>query len=221
MTKAFVSASCEGEKCYCGEPAEHKVEETIFWDDPNPTRHPLTVYVCHKHFRTMMGAAAGRKGDNKVKKLLPILLLVSTTALAQEKPIGKIISLEGTAMVNSIAAEQGTMVNQGDEVKTGNKSSLGLVFTDGTAFSLSENSTMTLDTYVYDAKGSNNNAFLSLKKGTFNFLAGQVAKTGNMRVDTPVGTMGIRGTAPHVEIAEDGTTKFSTMVESNKKVKPK
>jgi hypothetical protein len=34
-----------------------------------------------------------------------------------------------------------------------------------------------------------------------------------MKVDTPLGTMGIRGTAPRVEILEDGTVKFSTLVE--------
>jgi hypothetical protein len=55
----FVSASCEGEKCrICGEPAEHKVEETIFHDDPFRVRHPLTAYICHPHFVKLMGPAA-------------------------------------------------------------------------------------------------------------------------------------------------------------------
>lgn len=56
----FVSGSCEGEKCYCGKPAEHKVEETIFHDDPVPTRNPLTSYICHEHFCEIMGPAARR-----------------------------------------------------------------------------------------------------------------------------------------------------------------
>jgi len=55
----FVSACCEGERCrICGSPAEHKVEETIFDDDPMPVRHPLTAYICHTHFVTLMGPAA-------------------------------------------------------------------------------------------------------------------------------------------------------------------
>ena len=37
-----------------------------------------------------------------------------------------------------------------------------------------------------------------------------------MRVDTPVGTMGIRGTTPRIDIAEDGSVKFSTLVEGKK-----
>lgn len=58
----FVSGSCEGERCGfkgCEAPAEHKVEETIFFDDPlYYTRHGLTAYICHEHFRQIMGPAA-------------------------------------------------------------------------------------------------------------------------------------------------------------------
>lgn len=54
----FVSGCCEGERCFCGEAAKHKVEETIFHDDPLPQRHPLTAYVCDKHFRLIMGPAS-------------------------------------------------------------------------------------------------------------------------------------------------------------------
>jgi hypothetical protein len=54
----FVSECCQGERCHCGEPAEHKVEETIFHDDPIQSRHPLTAYICHKHFREIMGSFA-------------------------------------------------------------------------------------------------------------------------------------------------------------------
>jgi hypothetical protein len=69
MTKPFVSASCRGERCWCGAPAEHKVEEAIPDDEPvayfelagsrRPyQRHPLTTYLCHSHFRQIMGPAA-------------------------------------------------------------------------------------------------------------------------------------------------------------------
>ncbi|MGY8665719.1 hypothetical protein Q3C01_25630 [Bradyrhizobium sp. UFLA05-109] len=46
--------SCDGERCFCGEPAAHKVEEVVFADDPQPIRHPLTSYVCREHFRQIM-----------------------------------------------------------------------------------------------------------------------------------------------------------------------
>jgi len=52
---------------------------------------------------------------------------------------------------------------------------------------------------------------MSLTKGTFTLIAGEVAHTGKMEVKTPVGTMG--GTAPRVEILNDGSVKFSTLIE--------
>ena len=52
----FVSRSCKGEVCsVCGKPATNKLEETLFWDDPNRLRHPLTAYVCREHFRMIVG----------------------------------------------------------------------------------------------------------------------------------------------------------------------
>ena len=53
---------------------------------------------------------------------------------------------------------------------------------------------------VYDPNGSDNKSLLSLVQGTISFVAGATAKHGDMKVDTPVATMGIRGTAVLVEI---------------------
>lgn len=57
---AFVSACCDGETCSCGRAAGHKVSEVIQYDDPQPNRHPLAIYVCHACFRRLMGPAADR-----------------------------------------------------------------------------------------------------------------------------------------------------------------
>jgi hypothetical protein len=72
---------------------------------------------------------------------------------------------------------------------------------------------MEVNDFVYDPKGHSNESLMSLTKGTFTFIAGEIAHTGNMRVGTPIGTMGIRGTAPRVEILNDGSVKFSTLIE--------
>jgi hypothetical protein len=93
---------------------------------------------------------------------------------------------------------------------------IGIVFADGTSFNVSNNAKMEVNDFVYDPNGHSNSSLMSLTKGTFTFIAGNVAHTGDMKVDTPVGTMGIRGTAPRVEILDDGTVKFSTLVEQKK-----
>jgi hypothetical protein len=72
---------------------------------------------------------------------------------------------------------------------------------------------MEVDDFVYDPNGHSNSTLFKLTTGTFTFIAGAIAKTGDMKVDTPVGTIGIRGTAPRIEILKDGSVKFSTLVE--------
>jgi hypothetical protein len=45
---------------------------------------------------------------------------------------------------------------------------------------------------LFDASGTSNSALFALVEGTFAFVAGKVAHDGNMKVATPVATMGIR-----------------------------
>lgn len=146
-------------------------------------------------------------------------------------PIGKVLNATGSATIEHTSgilvqanlpaggggqAKVGDAVYRGDLIQTGADGALGITFADGTSFKVSSNARMELNEYVYDPKGNSNSTLFSLSKGTFTFLAGTIAKTGNMKVETPVGTMGIRGTAPHVEILNDGTVKFSTLIEENK-----
>jgi hypothetical protein len=146
------------------------------------------------------------------------------------KAIGKVVAAVGLVTIEHVNAvvvqanvasqpEQtkvGDSVYLGDVVQTGADGKISITFTDGTAFNLSSNAHMALNDFVYDPNGKSNSTFFSLTKGTFTFVAGKVAKTGDMKIDTPVATMGIRGTTPHVEIADDGSVKFSTLIEEGK-----
>ena len=110
----------------------------------------------------------------------------------------------------------GDLVYRGDVVQTGADGRVGINFADGTSFNLSSNARMALNEFVYDPNGKSNSTMFNLTKGTFTFVAGKIAKTGDMKIDTPVATMGVRGTTPHIEISDDGTVKFSTLVEEGK-----
>jgi VCBS repeat-containing protein len=138
--------------------------------------------------------------------------------------IGHVTKLTGsaTAIRNgvSIILNQGDNVNKGDVVQSGSDSTLGITFIDGTVFGLASNARMVLNEMIYDPNGSDNKSLLSLVAGTISFVAGATAKKGDMKVDTPVATMGIRGTAVLVEIdfdvpAQGGAppAKFQVLVE--------
>src|SRR5262245_47797321 len=145
-------------------------------------------------------------------------------------PIGKVVTAVGSVSIEhpsavvvqaslggqSGNAKIGDPVYLGDVVSTGSDGRAGIAFNDGSAFDLSPNARMVMDEFIYDPNSKSNSSLLSLTKGTFTFVAGKIAKSGDMKVNTPVATMGIRGTTPRVEIAEDGSVKFSTLLEESK-----
>jgi VCBS repeat-containing protein len=118
--------------------------------------------------------------------------------------IGHVTKLAGSAGAIrngvSIILNAGDNVEKGDVIQSGSNSTLGITFIDGTVFALSSNSRMVLNEMIYDPNGSNNSTLLSLVAGTISFVAGETAKHGDMKIDTPVATMGIRGTAGLVGI---------------------
>jgi FecR-like protein len=142
---------------------------------------------------------------------------------ATNQVIGHVTKLAGTATAIrngvSIILNNGDNVEKGDVVTSGSNSTLGITFIDGTVFGLSSNARMVLNEMVYDPNASNNSSLLSLVAGTITFVAGETAKHGDMKIDTPVATMGIRGTAVLVEIdfsvPGQGTpdAKFQVLVE--------
>ncbi|QWG25567.1 VCBS domain-containing protein [Bradyrhizobium sediminis] len=126
---------------------------------------------------------------------------------APDQIIGHVTKLSGsaTAIRNgvSITLNIGDNVHKGDVVESGADSSLGITFIDGTVFGLSSNARMVLNEMIYNPTGSNNSSLLTLVQGTISFVAGATAKHGDMKVETPTATMGIRGTAVLVEIDFD------------------
>lgn len=130
-------------------------------------------------------------------------------------PIGNVQAANGSATAlrtdgTTVTLSTGDTVFQGDVVQTAGNSSLVIVFLDETLFTLSADARMVLDELVYAPGGSGNSMVMNLVQGSFVFVTGQVAPTGDMRIETPTATMGIRGTTPIVDISTlDGATRFA------------
>jgi hypothetical protein len=144
-------------------------------------------------------------------------------------PIGKVNTATGTIRVAHAEgvvvqanlppgggieqSKAGALLYRGDVIQTGPDGKLEITLVDGTSVNVSSNARIEMSEFVYDPNGHSNSTLLNLTRGTFTFIAGNVAHTGDMKIDTPLGTLGIRGTAPRIEIMEDGSVKFSTLVE--------
>jgi FecR protein len=89
-----------------------------------------------------------------------------------------------------------------DTLATGPNSALGITFDDQTTFSLSANTRIVVNEFVYQEGGQNSAASFAVGVGTAAFVASLVAKTGTMKITTPVATLGIRGTTGVIDVPQ-------------------
>ncbi|WP_374371118.1 cadherin-like domain-containing protein [Dongia sp.] len=135
----------------------------------------------------------------------------TTPQLAQAgEAIGTVETVAGTVTVQRADGSTanlagGDPVFLNDVVMTDSEGAVGIVFIDGTTFSLSAGARMTMDEMVFDPASGGGNFVTSVLQGTFVFSTGSIAPNGNMEVNTPVGTIGIRGTTVAARIALEGS----------------
>ena len=119
-------------------------------------------------------------------------------------PVGQIGEAEGGVWLVRVdgtreAATAGSSVFLGDIIETAGSASVFVEFVDGTSLSLSDNARLLIDEFIYDPRSSSNSASLSLVSGLFVLISGGVAKSGDMVIETPSVTIGIRGPSVAIE----------------------
>ena len=123
-------------------------------------------------------------------------------------PVGSVATLQGTASVTRNNATSALALRdpiyKSDVLQTNVDGTLGITFDDETTFTLKPNTRLAVDEFVYQEGGSDNAAIFNVVRGTAAFVAAEVAHTGNMKIDTPTSSLGIRGTTGLVEVPEGG-----------------
>ena len=134
--------------------------------------------------------------------------------------IGEVSSVSGVVKAtrldgNIFELSVGDPVFQGDTVETEGSGAVGLVFLDKTTLSLSEGGKMVLDELVYDPASGTGSMGINMVEGAFSFISGEIAKTGPdaMQIETPVVTMGIRGTTVAGKAAVEGNENAFTLLQ--------
>jgi hypothetical protein len=130
------------------------------------------------------------------------------TAQQTPDPVGSVATLQGTASVTRNNATSALAlrdpVYKNDVLQTNVDGTLGITFDDETTFTLKPNTRLAVDEFVYQEGGTDNAAIFNVVRGTAAFVAAEVAHTGNMKIDTPTSSLGIRGTTGLVEVPEGG-----------------
>ncbi len=147
----------------------------------------------------------------------PMEFAANDTA-SDESPIGAVEEVKGNVtvtrvdgMVESVAI--GTPIYQGDVVKTDAAGAVNIVFMDETSMAISENARMAIDEYSYDPATQSGTTNFSVLRGLFVFTSGLIGRDDpdDVKIDTPVGSIGIRGTIIAGNINPNGESNITVL----------
>lgn len=131
-------------------------------------------------------------------------LLLFGEASAAPDPIAKVILSVGEVTAQDSSGvmrplERRGVIFQGDILTTSAGARCQIRFSDGSLLALPESSQFRVDEYNYGETEGNEKAIYSLLKGGMRTITGAIGKKTkeNYKVNTPVATIGIRGTAYH------------------------
>ncbi len=114
--------------------------------------------------------------------------------------IGKIVAVTGKALIQydgeTTPLEVGSPVYKGAILVTDSNSHIEVRFNDDTMLSQSENSTISIDNFVFDDPSDSPSILLNLSEGALRTITGKIAEENpeNFEVKSPLATLGIRGT---------------------------
>ncbi|PJB71446.1 MAG: hypothetical protein CO093_05230 [Alphaproteobacteria bacterium CG_4_9_14_3_um_filter_47_13] len=137
-------------------------------------------------------------------------------SMSDANPIGAIQEITGKASVTRNDGSRdtitiGTAIYEGDVIETEDDGAVNIVFIDETSFAISQNAKLAIDEYVFDPSSESGTSDFSILRGLFVFTSGLIGRDDpdDVSIDTPMGSIGIRGTI----IAGNVTTGEITLME--------
>jgi hypothetical protein len=135
-----------------------------------------------------------------VALLLAVSLLAWAVPGAAGETIGVVRTAGGPATIvrgdQTLPAAPGTHLLAGDSLSTGPGGSLGVIFRDNSTLSLGPESNLVVRKFLFSPAEGRFGLLARLSRGTMAYLSGLIGKLApeSARFDTPVASIGIRGT---------------------------
>lgn len=156
--------------------------------------------------------ALGGAGDTESTKSLSLNILTrygqattdeqqgSGTTFDEEDVIAIAESVDGTVTVSHSdgtieSVSDGFGFKQEDQIETASESSLTVAFEDGTNVDIDEETIFIIDDYEFDEESGEGAGTFSMPRGILSYFGGLIDDGDDSSINTPVGSIGIRGTA--------------------------
>lgn len=152
--------------------------------------------------------------------LSAFLLLLAANTFAQPEPDGRLLSVRGFVTVTDSTGDvrqlkRGDTIASSDVIETSNRSRAVILFSDGSRYTLRSNTTFKIDRYAFSGTDDQNaQARFSILRGALQAVSGLIGKKNrqNFRLNTPISTIGLRGTTFQVELTRDSSGQLQVNV---------
>jgi len=136
-----------------------------------------------------------------------VSLFASGFAANAAEEIGKSVKIKNTVNGSignrSLAPRDPVFVSE--SIRAGSNSHGEILLNDRSKVLVGENSVISLDDFVVGGRGFDSGT-VKVAKGAFRFITGN-SKKGSMKIETPISTIGVRGTVFDVYVAPSGVTR--------------
>jgi len=143
-----------------------------------------------------------------------VLFLLALSALAwclpaaAQESIGIVRTSAGTATISRegqiLPAAVGTKLLAADTLTTGSDGSIGVILRDNSTLSIGPESNLIIQEFLFSPAEGKLGLLARITRGTMAYISGLIGKLApeSARFETPVATIGIRGTRFAVKVGE-------------------
>jgi hypothetical protein len=125
-------------------------------------------------------------------------------AVAAEK-VGEAVLIKTTVTGAGGTLVTKSPVHRDERIRTSSSGLGEFIFQDGTKFAIGANSSVVIDKFVFNDSKSVKNLTINAAKGSFRWISGG-SPSSAYKINTPAGTVGIRGTALDIFVGAGGKT---------------
>lgn len=140
-------------------------------------------------------------------KAFLLLVVLFAPTLLSANPVGRVVDVTQDATIQTVgrtnSVQQGQTIALGDVITTGQSGQVQLLFQDDTKIAISANSRLVIENILFNSPSTASTFTVNAVGGAFRFLSGNSEKSA-YSVNTPNGTMGIRGTVFDFDVFPGG-----------------
>ena len=144
--------------------------------------------------------------SNRLKAILILggVASAASAAIAAER-VGEAVLIKTSVTGDGRSLATSSPVHRDERLKTSSTGLGEFLFEDGTKFALGMNSSIVVDKFVYAGNRTFKDLTINAAKGSFRWISGG-SPSSAYKINTPSGTIGIRGTALDVYVGTGGVT---------------